>query len=89
MKAPALFTALALSLLTPALAHAETPAEKAARMKWFNEARFGMFIHWGVYSQAAGCWNGKAVPGAGEWLQNGGQIPAAEYRAELIGNSTR
>jgi alpha-L-fucosidase len=32
----------------------EAPAERDARMKWFNEARFGMFIHWGVYSVPAG-----------------------------------
>jgi alpha-L-fucosidase len=84
MKASTLIAALVFSLIGPAHVHAETPAETAARMKWFNEARFGMFIHWGVYSQAAGFWNGEAVPGAGEWLQNGGKIPAAEYRAGLI-----
>lgn len=60
--------------------HAETAADKEARMKWFNEARFGMFIHWGVYSGAAGNFKGKPAPGAGEWLQSGGKIPAKEYR---------
>jgi len=35
-------------------------------MNWFNEARFGMFIHWGVYSQGAGMFDGKPVPGVGE-----------------------
>ena len=83
MKIPAILAALGLSLLAPSLVHAETPAQYAARMQWFNEARFGMFIHWGVYSEAAGEFDGKPVGGAGEWLQNGGQIPAADYRAKL------
>lgn len=74
----------AISLVASATLHAETPAEKAARMQWFNDARFGMFIHWGVYSGAAGNFKGKPVPGAGEWLQDGGKIPAAEYREELL-----
>lgn len=63
---------------------AETPAEYQERMKWFNKARFGMFIHWGVYSGAAGNFKGKPIPGAGEWLQSGGAIPAADYRNELL-----
>ena len=88
MKPRPLLASLAFSLLAtaaaPADAPTETPAAKDARMKWFNEARFGMFIHWGVYSQAAGMFDGKPVPGAGEWLQNGGKIPAAEYRAKLL-----
>ncbi len=57
----------------------ETPADKDARMRWWREARFGMFIHWGVYSVAAGEWNGKPVGGAGEWIMNGADIPVAEY----------
>jgi hypothetical protein len=32
----------------------ETPEQKEQRMKWFTDARFGMFIHWGIYSQWAG-----------------------------------
>jgi alpha-L-fucosidase len=43
-----------------------------ARMKWWREARFGMFVHWGLYSGLAGNWNGKPVgtKGGMEWLQN-------------------
>lgn len=33
---------------------AETKAERDARMGWFREAGFGMFIHWGLYSVPAG-----------------------------------
>jgi len=59
----------------------ETPAERDARMKWWREARFGMFIHWGLYSIPAGTWNGKQIPGIGEWIMNNASIPVAEYKA--------
>src|SRR5580693_1479519 len=61
----------------------ETPAQHDARMAWFREARFGMFIHWGLYAQAAGSWDGKPNDGAGEWIQNNVQIPASQY-AKLV-----
>ncbi|MDB2686207.1 alpha-L-fucosidase [Mariniblastus sp.] len=57
----------------------ETEAEKAARMKWFTDARFGMFIHWGLYAQPAGVWKGKDIPGVGEWIQRRAQIPTVDY----------
>ena len=50
-------------------------------MAWWREARFGMFIHWGVYSVPAGTYNGKQIPGIGEWIMNRGKIPMAEYQA--------
>ena len=61
----------------------ETPAQHDARMKWFREARFGMFIHWGLYSQAAGEFQGKADGGAGEWIMNDLRIPDSQY-AKLV-----
>jgi len=84
MKPTVLLAMLALPILCTSPARAESPTEKAARMSWFNEARFGMFIHWGVYSEAAGNFNGKPVDGAGEWIQSTGTIPAAQYRSYLI-----
>jgi alpha-L-fucosidase len=54
-----------------------------ARMAWWREARFGMFIHWGLYSEAAGEWDGKPTAGAGEWIMNDLQIPLSEY-AKLV-----
>ncbi len=57
----------------------ETQQEKEARMQWWNEARFGMFIHWGLYSIPAGEYNGKQIPGIGEWIMNKAQIPVEEY----------
>jgi alpha-L-fucosidase len=58
----------------------ETPAQRDARMKWWREARFGMFIHWGVYSVPAGTYDGKRIEGIGEWIMNHGKIPVARYR---------
>lgn len=48
-----------------------------ARLKWFEQARFGMFIHWGVYSVPAGEWNGKT--NLAEWYQLQANMPTAEY----------
>src|SRR5205085_966096 len=57
----------------------ETPQQRDARMKWWREARFGMFIHWGLYAIPAGEWKGKAEDGAGEWIMHQMHIPVAEY----------
>ena len=58
----------------------ETKEQRDARMAWWREAKFGMFIHWGVYSVPAGYYHGKPVPGIGEWIMNNGKIPMAEYQ---------
>jgi alpha-L-fucosidase len=50
------------------------------RMHWWREARFGMFIHWGLYAIPAGEWKGKEYDHIGEWIMNDAKIPAAEYR---------
>ncbi len=65
----------------PAIQDRESPAQRNARMEWWREARFGMFIHWGLYSIPAGTWDGKQVPGIGEWIMNNGSIPVAPYKA--------
>lgn len=59
----------------------ETKQEKDERMAWWREARFGMFIHWGVYAVPAGTYNGKKIDGIGEWIMLRGQIPVEEYKA--------
>lgn len=46
-------------------------------MQWWREARFGMFVHWGVYSVLAGEWNGRTD--YGEWIRNNAKIPIDEY----------
>lgn len=57
----------------------ETEAEKAERMKWFNDSRFGLFIHWGLYAQPAGVWKGKDYKRVGEWIQNWAKIKTVDY----------
>ncbi len=54
-------------------------SDKDKRMKWWREAKFGMFIHWGLYAIPAGIWNGKEVPGIGEWIMKRARIPVKEY----------
>jgi alpha-L-fucosidase len=64
----------------PAIQDTETAAQRDARMAWWREARFGMFIHWGLYSIPAGTWDGKQIPGIGEWIMNNASIPVADYK---------
>lgn len=59
---------------------AQTPINQDQRMEWWREARFGLFIHWGLYSIPAGEWNGKEIPGIGEWIMKHAQIPVVAYR---------
>jgi alpha-L-fucosidase len=63
----------------PAVVRNETQEQQDARLKWFREARFGMFIHWGVYAVPAGSWQGR--PSGAEWIMNTAKIPVADYRA--------
>ena len=69
------------SLCAASAAFAETKDERDTRMKWWREARFGMFIHWGVYSVPAGTWKGQQIGGIGEWIMNTGKIPMKDYAA--------
>ena len=75
---------LLLRSLLPVVSHAgeatETKEQRDARMAWWREARFGMFIHWGVYAVPAGFYQDKPVKGIGEWIMNRGKIPMAEYQ---------
>jgi alpha-L-fucosidase len=66
----------------------ETKAQRDARMKWWREARFGMFIHWGLYAVPAGVWRGQDThgdfsAGAGEWIMHDLKIPVAPYAAQV------
>ena len=80
---------LAAALLTLALgpwAHGQPsslPPDPAreARLRWFREAKYGLFIHWGLYAIPAGEWKGKRVPGIGEWIMYRARIPVGEYEA--------
>jgi alpha-L-fucosidase len=59
----------------------ETRPQHDARMAWWREAKFGLFIHWGVYAVPAGTYHGKQIGGIGEWIMHNAKIPVAEYRA--------
>ena len=52
---------------------------KDTRQPWFKEARYGLFIHWGLYSLLAGEYNGRKTNGLSEWIMNDLQIPVSEY----------
>ena len=76
LRAAAALTAVVALLATgpvPSRLHAQagyTPApENLEAREWFEDARFGLFIHWGVYS----------VLGDGEWVMNNQRIPAEDY----------
>jgi len=68
--AAGLVLAFVLASAAPAIAAQETAAQKEARMKWWTEARFGMFIHWGTYALAA----------RHEWVKNQEHIPDEVYQ---------
>jgi alpha-L-fucosidase len=73
--------ALAADPATP-----ETRAQRDARMAWFREARFGMFVHWGLYSGLAGTWEGKPVgtKGGMEWIQQRVKADTDTYAKRAI-----
>jgi alpha-L-fucosidase len=74
MRAHALARLAALVFCTPCVAaRAQTPeqipAERAAAREWFRDAKFGMFVHWGVYSQL----------GQAEWVMQNRSLPVSTY----------
>ncbi len=72
------------ALVQPVARSAEPPSGKTAteqRLAWWHEAKFGMFIHWGLYSQLAGEWKGGYYQGIGEWIMFKARIPLADYAA--------
>jgi alpha-L-fucosidase len=86
MKIQLTITLLVLAIQVQAQSSAdpywnETREQRDERMAWWREARFGMFIHWGVYAVPAGTYNGERIDGIGEWIMHRGQIPVNEYKA--------
>ena len=66
----------------PAIDPARSQREGARsdpRLDWWREATFGMFIHWGLYAIPAGTWQGREIPGIGEWIMYRAEIPVSEY----------
>ncbi|MEZ2445436.1 alpha-L-fucosidase [Chitinophaga sp. RCC_12] len=80
---------LFLCLLTPLKANAQDMPDMWNKgavanklhpgLKWFGEAKFGLFIHWGLYSKLGGRWKDSSYYGSGEWIMNRAKAPAAEY----------
>jgi alpha-L-fucosidase len=72
---------LAVPVLSVTARATGQPADAATRerLAWFHEAKYGLFIHWGLYAIPAGEWKGKRVPGIGEWIMNRARIPVREY----------
>jgi alpha-L-fucosidase len=62
-----------------AAARAPVDSAKEARLTWFREAKYGLFIHWGLYAIPAGQWNGKRSLGLGEWVMLRSAVPVKEY----------
>ena len=65
----------------PAIAQAARGgvAPRADRLAWFHQAKYGLFIHWGLYALPAGEWQGRRVPGLGEWIMFRARVPVREY----------
>lgn len=71
-----------LCLLVSLTGISQTSVEKDARVKWFADARFGMFIHWGLYSAAEGIWKGEPLRYSNnyaEWIRYRNRISKEEY----------
>lgn len=72
------------ALVNQTLTYDQMTTSKEASKEAFNDAKYAMFIHWGLYSIPGGIWKGKKMeelkgPRVAEWIQFGGQIPRAEY----------
>src|SRR5919197_138279 len=74
----AVTTAAAVTPLAQTSRPAVDPAREK-RLEWFREAKYGLFIHWGLYAIPAGQWNGRAIPGLGEWIMFRTPVPVREY----------
>ncbi|MBL7115973.1 MAG: alpha-L-fucosidase [Kiritimatiellae bacterium] len=76
---------VSLIAITPITTQAKESARKRdARMKWWREARFGMFVHWGLYSGLGGVWKGKNQRLGAEWIQRNAGVDTWEYAHETI-----
>ncbi len=76
---------ICFTLLLITQAYAQTSENSVAltqneiRMQWWKDAKFGMFIHWGIYSVPSGKWGDKTT--YGEWIMHSAKISRAEYSA--------
>lgn len=86
LKKSAIIILFTLTLLTTIKAQ----TSNAERGQWFKEAKFGMMVHWGLYSILEGSYNGHTLPDTtlkhangwyAEWAQQRLEVPAKEYQA--------
>jgi len=77
-------TLLASTVYSALTGKEPAPKDTTDRMAWWREARFGMFIHWGVYSALAGEWKGQKVEGYAEHIQRIAKIKRDTYLEEIV-----
>jgi alpha-L-fucosidase len=65
---------------------ADELATRDSRIEWWRDARFGMFVHWGLYSGLAGEWDGKSLGSSGnmEWIQQRAKVDTDVYAEQAI-----
>lgn len=77
-----LFAAV-LALLLSLNTYGQNVLTQDEKMQWWNEAKFGLFVHWGPYSLYGGVYNGfQQARGGCEWIMNRCKISVSEYRAK-------
>lgn len=81
---PFLISLLVVQALNAAPETAAAEPAKDRRLAWWREARFGMFIHWGVYSSLAGEWKGQRVEGYAEHIQRIAKIKRDTYLEQVV-----
>ncbi len=83
LAAGALVLAAALAAAPARGAEATYPLDDdpltSPRTQWWRDAKFGMFIHWGIYAVPAGEWNGQPIKGIAEWIMHKAKIPVEAY----------
>ncbi|MEN8117934.1 MAG: alpha-L-fucosidase [Bacteroidota bacterium] len=83
------FLILSVAIVLIQSTYAQEQISQEERMAWWENARFGMFIHWGVYSDYGGEWNGtdygKDTGGpSAEWIYLTADIPKKEYEKKAF-----
>ena len=51
------------------------------QIQWFKDAKYGLFIHWGIYAQLGGTFEGEIIPYGTEWIMKNARIPVSAYSA--------
>lgn len=73
---------LSVLLMVPMLSCNKVGEKSPEKMDWWREARFGLFIHWGLYAIPAGEWGGST--NHAEWIRETARIPLEQYDSLLL-----